>query len=222
MNAKQAYLAWLRQTASATYATAVQKVLGKPRSLGGLNRNLISSMYAPATGFGFLSDALAPVTISAPDLSQISVDASNFQAPDTSSLMIDPSTFSSPDLSSLTAPASSSGSSGSGSSGGGFFSSLLNSNTFSSLINAVGNVASTALTVNAQSSLLKYNTARAAQGQWPVQANGAPVPQSQLYPSASPAVSQFESAISTSAPSPYLILGGLAALAAILLMRNRA
>ena len=224
MNARQAYLTWLRQTAPTIYATAVRKVAGQKRSLGGLNRNLVGSMYAPATGFGFLSDdvtdaTLAPVTVSAPDMSSLAVDTSGFQAPDLST--IDTSTFVSPDLSASvpdfsTAPAADTSGSSSGSG-----SSWFNANTFSSLINAVGNVASTALNVSAQSNLVKLNTQRAAQGLWPVQANGTPVPQSQLYRSSSPAVAQFESAISTQGASPWLMLAGLGLLGFALLKRSR-
>src|SRR5487761_108345 len=216
MNAKQAYLAWLRQTAPATYATAVQKIVRKPRSLGGLNRNLIRSMYSTSTGFGFLSDStdtLPPVDATAPDMSSVSVDTSGFQPPDLSSLTVDTSSFSSPDLS-ASIPDFSASTSTPDTSGGTGSSSWFNSGTFSSLISAVGNVASTALNVSAQSNLLKLNTARAGQGLWPVQANGQPVPQSQLYPSASPSVAQFESAISTSSmTTPLLLVAGLGLLA---------
>jgi hypothetical protein len=222
MNAKQAYLAWLRQTAPATYATAMQKIARKPRSLGGLNRNLVSSMYSPSTGFGFLSDStdtLSPVDITAPDLSSLTVDTSSFQQPDLSSLMVDTSTFSSPDFSSSIPDFSTSTPDTSGSSGG---SSWFNSNTFSSLINAVGNVASTALNVNAQSNLLNLNTARASQGLWPVQQNGQPIPQSQLYPAASPSLARFESAISTQGmTTPLLLVAGLGLLAFAFFKRRR-
>lgn len=227
MNPRQAYLAWLRQTAPQTYATAVRKVTGKPRSLGGLNRNLIGSLYGTCTGFGFLSDditdstdaSLAPVDVSAPDMSSLTVDTSGFQAPDLSSLTVDTSTFASPDLSaSIPDFSTDTTGSSSGSSGSSFF----NANTFSSLINAVGNVASTALNVSAQSNLLKLNTARASQGLWPVQANGTPVPASQLYPSASPTVARFESAISTQGvTSPLLMITGLGLLAFVLYKRSR-
>lgn len=221
MNPRAAYLAWLRQTAPATYATAVRKVAGKPRSLGGLNRNLVSSMYAPSTGFGFLSDdvtdaSLQPITVTAPDLSSLSIDTSGFQPADLSADIVDPSTFASPSLPAspdVSTPATDT----SGSSGSSWF----NSNTFSSLINAVGNVASTALNVSAQSNLLKLNTQRAAQGLWPVQANGTPVPQSQLYPASSPTLARFESAISTQGmTSPLLIIAGLGLLA-VLIKRRR-
>lgn len=224
MNVRQAYLAWLRQTAPQTYATAVRKVAGKPRSLGGLNRNLIASLYGPATGFGFLSDdvtdaTLAPVTVSAPDMSSLTVDTSGFQAPDMSSLIVDPSTFSSPDLSASIPDFSTGGTDTSAPSGG---SSFFNANTFSSLITAVGNVASTALNVSAQSNLLKLNTQRAAQGLWPVQANGTLVPQSQLYPSSSPTLARFESAISTQGiATPLLMVAGLGVLAFALFKRSR-
>lgn len=221
MNARQAYLAWLRQTAPQTYATAVRKVTGQKRSLGGLNRNLIGSMYSSSTGFGFLSDdvtdaSLAPVGISAPDMSALTIDTSGFQAPDLST--IDTSTFVSPDFS-TSIPDFSTGSPATDSSGG---SSWFNSNTFSSLINAVGNVASTALNVSAQSNLLKLNTQRASQGLWPVQANGTPVPASQLFPASSPAVARFESAISTQGvTTPLLLVAGLGLLAFALLKLSR-
>lgn len=221
MNARQAYLAWLRQTAPQTYATAVRKVTGQKRSLGGLNRNLIGSMYSSSTGFGFLSDdvtdaSLAPVGISAPDMSALTIDTSGFQAPDLST--IDTSTFISPDFS-ASIPDFSISSPATDSSGG---SSFFNANTFSSLINAVGNVASTALNVNAQSNLLQLNTQRAAQGLWPVQANGTPVPASQLSRAASPAIAQFESAISTQGvTTPLLLLAGLGFLAFAFFKRSR-
>lgn len=221
MNPRAAYLAWLRQTAPQTYATAVRKVAGQKRSLGGLNRNLIGSMYSSSTGFGFLSDdisdSFAPVNISAPDMSSLTIDTSGFQAPDLSSDIVDPSTFASPDLS-ASIPDFSTGDAAASSGGSSFF----NANTFSSLINAVGNVASTALNVNAQSNLLQLNTQRAAQGLWPVQANGTPVPQSQLYPASSPAVARFESAISTQGvTTPLLMVAGLGLLAFALLKRSR-
>lgn len=222
MNARQAYLAWLRLTAPQTYATAVRKVTGQKRSLGGLNRNLVGSMYASNTGFGFLSDditdaSLSPVTVSAPDMTALSVDTSGFQAPDLST--IDTSTFVSPDLSAAIPDFSTSPTDTGGASGG---SSFFNANTFSSLINAVGNVASTALNVSAQSNLLKLNTQRAAQGLWPVQANGTPVPQSQLYPASSPTVARFESAISTQGiTTPLLMVAGLGLLAFALIKRSR-
>jgi hypothetical protein len=217
MNARQAYLAWLRQEAPATYAVAVQKVLRKPRTAGGLNRDLISSMYAPSTGFGFLSDVtLQPISVdnSIPDIPDTSSsDASSYPAADLST--VDTSSFSSPDLSSFdtSTPAASS-------SGGG--SSWLNSNTFSSLINTVGNVADTIINANAQSNLVQLNTQRAAQGLWPVQANGQPVPQSQLYPSSSPSLAQFESAISTQGgiSTPLIAVAGLGLLALLLLKRS--
>ena len=221
MNARQAYLAWLRQTAPATYATAVQKIARKPRSLGGLNRNLVTSMYSASTGFGFLSDStdtLSPVDVTAPDMSSLTIDTSSFQAPDLSSLMVDPSTFSTPDFSASIPDVSVSAASTPDTSGG---SSWFNAGTFSSLINAVGNVASTALNVSAQSNLLKLNTARASQGLWPVQANGQPVPQSQLSPSASPGVAQFESAISTQGvTTPLLLVAGLGLLAFVFFKRR--
>lgn len=221
MNARQAYLAWLRLTAPTTYATAVRKVTGQKRSLGGLNRNLVGSMYASNTGFGFLSDditdaSLSPVTVSAPDMSSLTVDTSGFQAPDLST--VDTSSFVSPDLSASIPDFSTAGGSTDTTGGSSFF----NANTFSSLINAVGNVASTALNVSAQSDLLKLNTQRAAQGLWPVQANGTPVPQSQLYPASSPAVARFESAISTQGvTTPLLMVAGLGLLAFALLKRSR-
>lgn len=223
MNPRQAYLAWLRQTAPATYATAVRKVTGKSRSLGGLSRNLIGSLYGTCTGFGFLSDditdSFAPVDISAPDMSSLTIDTSGFQAPDLSSDIVDPSTFASPDLSASIPDFSTDTTSSAAPSGG---SSFFNANTFSSLINAVGNVASTALNVSAQSDLLKLNTQRAAQGLWPVQANGTPVPQSQLYPASSPAVARFESAISTQGvTTPLLMVAGLGLLAFALFKRSR-
>lgn len=220
MNARQAYLAWLRQTAPQTYATAVRKVTGQKRSLGGLNRNLVGSMYAPTTGFGFLSDDITDgVTVSAPDMSSLSIDTSSFQAPDLSADIVDPSTFVSPDFSS-SIPDFSVASDTGGSSDSG--SSLFNANTFSSLISAVGNVASTALNVSAQNNLVQLNTQRAAQGLWPVQANGTPVPASQLTTSSSPALAQFESAISTQGiASPLLLVAGLGLLAFALLKRSR-
>lgn len=217
MNTRQAYLAWLRQEAPATYAAAVQRVLRKPRSLGGLNRNLISSMYAPSTGFGFLSDSVSDIS-----LQPINVDSSSFSMPDLSALdafsypaadlsTVDTSSFSSPDLSSFdsSAPAASSGS-------------FLNSGTFTSLLNAATSVADTVINANAQSSLVQLNTQRAAQGLWPVQANGQPVPQSQLYPSATPSLARFESAISTQGvTTPILWVAGLGLLAFALFKRSR-
>ena len=194
MNPKQAYLAWLRQEAPAVYAAALQKIMRRPRSLGGLNTDLVGSVYSPLTGFGSLADTmLSPVTISAPSLPALpTIDTSTLTSPDLSASY----------LSSTSIPSINVSSGGSGSS-------WWNSNTFSSLINAVGNVASTALTVNAQNNLLNLNTQRAQQGLWPVQANGAPVPASQLYPSSSPALAQFESGITSSGMTmPLLLVAG--------------
>ncbi|MGH3574921.1 MAG: hypothetical protein ACRDUW_24375 [Pseudonocardiaceae bacterium] len=47
MNARQLYLAWLRSTHPDIYVAALRKVAGKPRSLGGLGQDLMSSMTAP-------------------------------------------------------------------------------------------------------------------------------------------------------------------------------
>lgn len=197
MNAKQAYLAWLREAAPAVYAVAVQKVARQKRSLGGLNRNLVTSMYAPTTGFGFLSDTTGA---SPTDLSTV-----------------DTSSFITPDLSSLDATSATIDSSG-GSSGG---SSWFDSGTFSSLLNAATNVADTVITSNAQSKLVQLNSQRAAQGLWPIQTNGQPVPPSQLYPSASPSIARFESAISTGGmTTPLLLIAGVGLLAFALLKRS--
>lgn len=211
MNAKQAYLAWLRQTAPAVYAAAVQKVVRQKRSLGGLNRDLLMSMHAPTTGFGFLSDSTS--------LQPLTFDTSNIVAP-ADLPTVDTSSFTMPDFSSLD---SSGGSSTPASSGG--LSSWFNSNTFSSLLGAAASVANTYIASNAQSnlqtSLIQLNTQRAAQGLWPVQANGQPVPQTQLTPSASPSVAQFESAISTGGiTTPLLLIAGVGLLAFSLFRRS--
>lgn len=47
MNAKELYLAWLRTNYPTNYVAALRKAVNKPRSLGGLGDDLLSTFTAP-------------------------------------------------------------------------------------------------------------------------------------------------------------------------------
>jgi hypothetical protein len=228
MNNQQKYLAWLRTTAPEVYVAALRKVARAPRSLGGLSDDLVTRMYRPSTGFGFVGDEMTQLAArlrslgalgqddSDPDnIGEVTVTASS-PTDDSSSLLLDPTSLTPADILGVqeqatlpTAPinvpadTSSSGSSS-------------NTGLFSSIVSAVGSIGAAAMTSSAQSNLLKLNTQRAAAGLPPVNANGVPVATSL---SSNPQIAAMESSIAGVASSPIFWIAGLALLAFVVLRK---
>lgn len=212
MNAQAAYLAWLRLTAPEVYTAALRKVARAPRGLGGLSDDLLARMSRPSTGFGFFGDDTT-------DIPTITVTADASSGPDTSGLVLDPSTLDpvdltslqdqasvSPSLNILPEPASTTSTTG--------------SNLFASIIQAVGTVTAAGMQASQQSSLVKLNTQRAAQGLPPVNANGVPINTGFLTRSSNPAIASLENSISGAASSPLLWVAALA-IGGLLLLRSK-
>jgi hypothetical protein len=218
MNNRQLYLAWLRTTAPETYITAIRKVAGKPRGSGGLKRDLVGSMLTPTTGFGFLGDDttdLQTITVSAP------IDSSAFTMP-----VVDTSTFTTPaieipaptdvfapppdELTGVTVTAQKIPVPGP----------APTTDLWTQITTAVAGLAATALTSSQQSNLVKLNTARAAAGLPPVDANGRVITTSAVARPPSAALAAIEAQIAGMGSSPIVWIAGLGLLA-FLFMRKR-
>jgi hypothetical protein len=231
MNNRQLFLAWLRTTAPETYTTALRKVAGKPRGSGGLTRDLIGSMYTPSTGFGFLGDdfgslgqdntgvadgglvsnPLETVTVT-PSPDWVYNPADYQPAPPVA--LVDTSTFTTPAIEATPPPALDT-------SGTLVSIPAPAPSAWGSFLTAVTGLASTALTTSAQSNLVKVNTARAAQGLPPVDANGIPIrPTASLFPP-NTTIARLESSIAGVATSPLFLIAGVGLLA-LFFMRKRA
>ena len=193
MNNRQLYLAWLRTTSPAVYASAVRKALGQTRSLGGLADDLVNKAFSPDLAHSFLGDDT--------DFT----DESSLQTGSSNDLTTLPTDFT--NVSDVSAPQPVSISSGtavglpttSGSSTG---------NIFASIISAVGSVGGAVINATNQSKLIALNTQRAAQGLPPINANGQVVGTTGLA-TTSPGLLAFENAISGAGGSmmPILFLG---------------
>jgi MYXO-CTERM domain-containing protein len=216
MNARAAYLAWLRINAPEVWTAAMRKVAGKARGLGGLSDDLIARMSRPSTGFGFFGDDTS-------DLPTITVTADAYPTTVDPSLALDPTALDPVDFTVLqqqanapvpllptpdatTAPAQPAASS---------------SGIFASIINAVASVTTAGMAANAQSGLLRLNTQRASQGLPPVNAAGVPIATSFLSPSSNPTIARLEATIAGAGSSPILWIGALA-LAGLFLLRKKA
>lgn len=180
MNNAQLYLAWLRTTSPEVYMSALRKITGKKRTLGGLDADLCDSMTAPATfgAFGqddssFSYDTMPTVDITATPITDSSytlpaLTPSDIGVSDVSSGLTLPdfgtgltevpgidTSVTMPNVSITPAPAAGTP-----------------SNWLAAFTTAVGNVAASALQASNQSNLIKLNTTRAQQGLPPVNANG--------------------------------------------------
>ena len=203
MNNRQLYLAWLRTTAPETYSAVMRKVSGKPRSTGGLQADLVTNMFRPSTGFGFLgqdSSDMPEVDVTATPITDTSytlptIDTSTFENPtlDQSVTM--------PDVTITPAPAAPS------------------SDIWANVIKGVTSITAAALTTSAQSNLVKVNTQRAQQGLPPVDANGVPIRPSYSLYSSNPTLRNLEASISGSSMTPILLIGGLALVALLMFKR---
>lgn len=211
MNARQAYLAWLRVTNPGIYNAAIRRVAGRPRSLGGLSTDLIAQMSRQSTGFGFLGDDYSDlptidVTADAPTMPDITpLDVTDLTPIDTSDLT---SSVQLTPASSI-APAADSNNTTSGP-----------STTFNAITGAVASIITAGMSASASSSLLKLNTQRAQQGLPPVNAQGVPISTSGLPLSTNPTIARFEASMAGVASSPMLWLAGLG-IAALLIFRSK-
>ena len=221
MNNAQLYLAWLRTASPEVYLLAMRKILRQPRTLGGLDSDLVQSMTAPATFGAFGQDSssdssLPEITVSGSydtTTTDPYTDLNLNPFPDVTALTPEQLAPVAPVTTSDTGPSVTITPAGGTDTG--------SSSWLSSFINAVGNVGASALTASNQSNLVKLNTQRAAQGLPPVNAMGQVIPGSALAP-ATNAIYALESKIAggVGAMSPFLLLAGVGLLAFVLFKRK--
>jgi hypothetical protein len=230
VNNAQLYLAWLRTNSPDVYLMAMRKTLGQPRTLGGLDSDLVNSMTAPATFGAFGQDSSSDTSLPSVTVSPDTF-APQFPLTDTSGMpLIFPVTEAyptAPEIPTLTpeqlapvtveaAPAPVLDASGTltGTPPDG-------TSWLTSLITAVGNIGATALSSSSQSNLVKLNTARAQQGLPPVDINGRVVTASGLAPATS-AIYRLEQAIAggTTGATPLLLIAGVGLLAFLFMRRK--
>jgi hypothetical protein len=217
MNPKSLYLAWLRTTSPAVYATAIRQATGRTRTLGGLTGDLVQKAFAPTLRHSFLGDDTA-TTLDTIDVSAISADqpiTTNYTF-DTSVPAFDTSSVALPTLTSDTGAVTSTTPAATptavAAAGGG-------PSIFSNILTAVASIGGTVVTASQQSALIALNTQRAAQGLPPVNANGQVVTTAGLA-ATSPGILAFENAITggNTALFPFVLIGGV--IAAYLLFRK--
>lgn len=211
MNAQQLYLAWVRSQYPQVYTAALRVVTGKPRTLGGLDNDLLQQAIAPSINT-FLGDDSTVFDTSGGTTTDFSSTPDAFSAGNTDPLQavnLTPITFDptsvqlSPSVSNTLAQQASSG-----------------TDVFSNIADAVAKVATTYIGASAQANLLSVNTQRARQGLPPLAANGRPVTSNMLAPT-SASIAAMERAIAGAAtPTNMMVIGGVLLLGFLVLGRK--
>jgi hypothetical protein len=203
MNNRQLYLAWLRTAAPTVYATALRKVTGQKRTLGGLTDNLVQQAFSPSLRHSFLGDDTSSMDTTFMDYGSAPITTGI----DTSPIVLDPIVLTPPvfDASSVTVPSLTT-------SAPTIAATTPAPSTFASILTAVASIGSSVVTASNQSALIALNTQRAAQGLPPVNANGQVVTAAGTA-TTSASLLAFENAISGGSGSllPILAIAGLAA-----------